>query len=245
MTDAASTLSESRIVITIDSNLFSDATIEYAVSMAARLKRPLHGIFIEDTDLLSSAGLPFTREICMITGEPRDFDSGSLESAFHDILSRFQQRLAQRAESKSVRWSVSSQRGRRRDFHLNDLAGADYYIYERGKTVKKTSSTNKHILVIDGSGEAFYQTLAALLTPLEGDGIQLTLVQITTQENTSNVKQLLPEGTQIDYLQASDLAATLQQSGNQFDYVVISRRREQADLASLLAQLSCPLIVVD
>lgn len=245
MTDSGR-IPESRIIITVDSSAFSEATLEYAVSMAARLKRPLHGIFIEDTDLLSTAELPFSMEICLNTGEPRVFDSISLRSALDTIAKRFQQQLSRRAEQMSVRWSISSVRGRRRDFHFEGFSDADYCIYEPGSSENKpvTATDKKHFLVIDGSGEEFYKTLAALLTPLEGKELHLTLVDEEPETDISKMQALLPSGTHLHHINRSKLNVIFQQSRNPFDYVVVSRRRWLNELAPQLARLNCPLIVV-
>lgn len=237
---------ESRIIITIDSSEFSEATLEYAVSMAARLKRPLHGVFIEDTDLLSTAELPFSMEICLNTGQPRSFDSHSLQSSFDTIAKRFQQQLARHAEKMAVRWSISSVRGRRRDFGFEGFSDADYCIYEPGnQDIKPVIAVDtKHFLVIDGNGVEFYKTLAALLMPLEGKELHLTLVDETAEKDSAEMQALLPGGTHIHHIDRSQLGAALQQAKDSFDYVVVSRRRWLNELAPQLAKLHCPLIVV-
>lgn len=243
---AMSELPESRIIITIDSSAFSDATLEYAVNMAARLKRPLHGIFIEDTDLLSTAELPFSMEICLNTGQPRRLSSSSLQSAFDSIAKHFQQQLSQRADKMAVRWSISSVRGRRRDFRFEDYSEADYCIFEPGITTRKPAGAPGKInfLVIDGSGEDFYKTLASLLTPLEGKELHLTLADGANKHEAEQLQNILPSGTQVHQLDKDQLTTILQHSKISFDYVVVSRRRWLDELAPLLGRLNCPLILV-
>ncbi len=234
-----------RVVITIDSAAFSESTIDYAVRVAALLKRPLHGVFLEDIDLLSCAALPFATEICLQTGQPRALDSGILQSAFGDALLRFRESLARRAEREAVQWTVSSVRGRRRDFPLADLSQADYCIFEPAHShprVGRAAGKVKRLLVIDGSGEAFYRVLGGLLQPLAGSEIHVTLAEPGVE--SAEAAAWLPAGTHLHALPGELLAATLSRAEDVFDFVVVSRQRWAGELPALLAQLHCPLILV-
>lgn len=246
MSESTSPPTESRVVITIDSDHFSDTTIDYAVRVAAYLKRPLYGVFVEDTDLLRSAELPFTTEICLTTGQPRQFDTESLTSAFRTITSRFRERLAKRAESGAVRWSVNSIRGRHRDYRFDHFTATDCCIYESRRPLKYATGKPpniKHLLVVDDADKAFFQTLSALVAPLRGSFLDITLVGAPSDNSELDLARFLPEETTLRYLDRAQLPLTLQQSGSDFDYVLLSRRSWQSELAPLLAQLNCPLIV--
>ena len=233
-----------RVVITTDSAQISDAVLEYALAMATRLQLPLVGLLIEDTDLINSASLPFSREICLFTGQPRRLDTHTLLSGFSDMARHLQQRLAQRAEPLALHWSVSSVRGRRRDFHFEHLGETDYCIYDSNRPLSREMRTDKHLLVIDGAGSDFYHTLATLLVPFGGQSLQVTLVHTGKTEPEPPLAELLPTGTRLHHLPPRSLPLALQQAGQRFDYVVVSRRHWLAELAPLLAQLNCPLIVV-
>jgi len=52
-----------RVVVSLDAAADNRAAIETAARLAARAKAPLHGIFIEDEELLHVAALPFTRQL--------------------------------------------------------------------------------------------------------------------------------------------------------------------------------------
>jgi hypothetical protein len=51
-----------RIVVPLDAAAESRAAIDTGAQLAARAKAPLHGIFVEDEDLLHLASLPFARQ---------------------------------------------------------------------------------------------------------------------------------------------------------------------------------------
>ncbi len=240
---------QARVVITTDSARISDAVLEYALAMAAQLQLPVVGLLIEDTDLINSASLPFSREICLFTGQPRQLDTLTLLAGFGDMARRLQQRLAQRAEPLALHWSVSSMRGRRRDFHFEHLGEADFCIYDpciydNNRPGYNSARNGKHLLVIDGAGAAFCHTLSALLAPFSGQALQVSLVHTSERLPEPPLADLLPAGTSLHHLSREQLPQALLQAGRRFDYVVVSRRHWLAELAPQLARLDCPLIVV-
>jgi nucleotide-binding universal stress UspA family protein len=54
-----------RVVVPLDAASENRTAIDTAARLAARAKAPLHGIFVEDEDLLHLAGLPFARQITL------------------------------------------------------------------------------------------------------------------------------------------------------------------------------------
>ena len=52
-----------RVVVPLDAASENRTAIDTAARLAARAKAPLHGIFVEDEDLLRLAGLPFARQV--------------------------------------------------------------------------------------------------------------------------------------------------------------------------------------
>ena len=260
--------SPNRIVITIDNANFSDSTLEYAVNIAARLQRQLHGVFIEDIDLLSSARLPFATEICMHTGQPRHFDHRRLQLSFNNAAARFQEKLALLANQQSVHWTARSVRGRRRDFYSADLNNTDYCIYESGNNHKAAANPSaiKHLLVIDGEDEKFYRTLASLLGPLQQYELHITQIKNDSVEQpasnnndnvsannsannappqAANYQQLLPVGVHLQRLPLTQLQRLLSSGAASFDYVIASRQHWPIAMAPLLGRLRCPLILVN
>lgn len=54
-----------RVVVPLDAASENRIAIDTAARLAARAKAPLHGIFVEDEDLLHLAGLPFARQMTL------------------------------------------------------------------------------------------------------------------------------------------------------------------------------------
>jgi len=57
-----------RVVVPLDAASESHAAIDTAARLAARAKAPLHGVFVEDEDLLHLASLPFARQFSLGAG---------------------------------------------------------------------------------------------------------------------------------------------------------------------------------
>jgi hypothetical protein len=57
-----------RVVVALDAVSENRAAIEAAARLAARWKAPLHGVFVEDDDLLRFADLPFARQVSLGAG---------------------------------------------------------------------------------------------------------------------------------------------------------------------------------
>jgi nucleotide-binding universal stress UspA family protein len=56
-----------RIVVAIDVSMDSVAALQAAAQLAAGLRVTLHGLFVQDTDLISAADVPFVKEVRPLT----------------------------------------------------------------------------------------------------------------------------------------------------------------------------------
>jgi hypothetical protein len=62
------TQSIKRVVVSLDAVSEAGPAIDTAARLAARWRVPLHGLFIEDEELIGFAGLPFARQVTLATG---------------------------------------------------------------------------------------------------------------------------------------------------------------------------------
>jgi hypothetical protein len=82
-----------RVVISLDAVSESDPAIDTAARLAARWGVPLHGVFVEDEELIGLAGLPFARQVTLATGlEPLTKDH--VEDHFRAFAARLRGELA-------------------------------------------------------------------------------------------------------------------------------------------------------
>jgi hypothetical protein len=99
-----------RVVVPLDAASETGAAIDTAARLAARWRVPLHGVFIEDEELIGLASLPFAREVTLGTGlEPLTKDR--VEDHFRASAERARRELAAAAERHDVKWSFASVRG--------------------------------------------------------------------------------------------------------------------------------------
>ena len=99
-----------RVVVSLDAVSEADPAIDTAARLAARWRVPLHGVFIEDEELIGFAGLPFARQVTLATGlEP--LTKGHIEDHFRAFAERLQRELAAAAARHGVEWSFEVVRG--------------------------------------------------------------------------------------------------------------------------------------
>jgi hypothetical protein len=93
-----------RIVVALDAASENHAAIGAAARLAARWKAHLHGVFVEDDDLIRLAHLPFARQVTIGFGA----ESLNLQQAERQIrvfAERARQELAAAAARHGVEWS--------------------------------------------------------------------------------------------------------------------------------------------
>jgi nucleotide-binding universal stress UspA family protein len=100
-----------RIVVALDASRHSLAALAAASELADALQAELVGIFVEDVNLLSLAGLPFAREVRYLSGVDRPLDSPSMERELRIQAEQARQTLAGVAGRRQLRWSFRVVRG--------------------------------------------------------------------------------------------------------------------------------------
>jgi nucleotide-binding universal stress UspA family protein len=99
-----------RVVVPLDAASETDTAIDTAARLAARWRVPLHGVFIEDEELICLAGLPFARQATLGAGlQPLTTDQ--IEHHFRAFAEQARRQLAEAAERHQVQWSFETVRG--------------------------------------------------------------------------------------------------------------------------------------
>lgn len=104
-------MSEERIVVALDASPHSLAALRAAAQFAAIMQTELHGLFVEDSDLLRLCALPFCQEIGSFSATVRTIDNQSVERQLRVLASSIERTLAQVAGQLNVRWSFQVKRG--------------------------------------------------------------------------------------------------------------------------------------
>ena len=94
---------------------------------AAALQAELHGLFLEDVELLHFAGLPFAREIGA-SARPRGLDVATMERRLRHQAEGARRALAAAAEGKPLRWTFRVERGSLPARVRSALADADLVV---------------------------------------------------------------------------------------------------------------------
>jgi hypothetical protein len=99
-----------RVIVPLDAALEIGTPIDTAARLAARWRVPLHGVFVEDEELIYLAGLPFARQVTLGAGlEP--LTKNHVEDHFRAFAERSRRELAAAAERLDVKWSFEIVRG--------------------------------------------------------------------------------------------------------------------------------------
>jgi hypothetical protein len=99
-----------RIVVPLDAASETATAIDTAVRLAARWQVPVHGVFVEDEELIGLAGLPFACQVTLGAGlEPLTRDQ--VEDHFRAAAERARRELAAAAERHDVKSSFKVVRG--------------------------------------------------------------------------------------------------------------------------------------
>jgi nucleotide-binding universal stress UspA family protein len=110
MTDPTK-LSIDRILLAIDASLQEEDVLETAVEAAVLLNAHLLALFVEDTNLLKLAELPFAKELDRSSGTMRSLDPGGIRRALQADAQRFRKRLNSASEKRKIGVSMRVVRG--------------------------------------------------------------------------------------------------------------------------------------
>jgi hypothetical protein len=88
-----------------------DAALHAALALAPATEGGLLGIFVEETDLLQLAALPFAREIAFPASTGRDIDAASMARALRARAHDVERTLARTMAGRDIAWTFEVARG--------------------------------------------------------------------------------------------------------------------------------------
>jgi len=100
-----------RIVVTCDTSPLGAAALDAAAALAHRLDAELAGVFVENSNLLRMAALPFAREYALASAVARRIETGELERALQRQAEAMRGALSRAAHALSLPWSFQVVRG--------------------------------------------------------------------------------------------------------------------------------------
>ncbi len=102
----------SRVLVALDASPESLAALTEAARLAARLGVDLHGIFVEDINLINLAALPVAREVQVISGSGGRPQRTEIESQVRAQAVMARRAIEAAARERNLRWSFEIARGR-------------------------------------------------------------------------------------------------------------------------------------
>ncbi len=100
-----------RILVLLDGSRMSYAALEAAVEIAARSGADVQGVFVEELNLLRSAGYGFAREVGAVSGVSRPFDVVELERRMQRLAGQARRALAGAVGPYGGQYTLSITRG--------------------------------------------------------------------------------------------------------------------------------------
>lgn len=241
-----------QITLAVGVGGYSLSNIELAVQMATALNAHVHGLFVEDIDLLQTADLPFSVEITLSTAQERRLDILSMQRSLRAESLQFRDNLAQTAERSRVRWSFDTVRGRKIEAGLSGIEGAGLMIVGQALSHRQTSAgipRKKSIMVFDDQTTDLLQVLEVVMGLAAAQLVELTVVR-SKEGGTSPLLQALEGKLKntsnliLTQLASHDFERMTKQSVAKPDYVIASWHRSSEILRVFLEKSVCPVILV-
>jgi len=104
-------LSIRRILVAVDGSPQSLAAVGAAVELGRKLEAELHGLFVEDIDLLQLAASPFAREFLLPTAKETPLNQTGMERILKAQAEQAQKALSDAAEKAKISWTFRVVRG--------------------------------------------------------------------------------------------------------------------------------------
>lgn len=100
-----------RVVVALDAGSAPSAALEAAAGLASGLGAELVGLFVEDQQLLRFAALPFARELGIATARARPVGTADIERALKSHAERLRRLLSETARPLGLAWTLEVTRG--------------------------------------------------------------------------------------------------------------------------------------
>jgi len=232
------------ILLALDSAQDTGA-LELAAQLAALLQGTLQGVFVENTDLLRVAQLPFAHEISLNSAVARRLEAAQLERDLRAQAERVRRLLENHALRHSVEWTFRIERGAL-TATLAASGSTDVVMLGRsGVSTREQRATATPVLAAyDGSSAAGRALDTA--ADLAGNDLLVLLPAAHAAELRSSASaQLTARGLRANYLVLPEMSPPhLIAAGRRHHCRMLVIAGNPAQLLPLLQQSSCPVAVV-
>ncbi len=243
---------QSGVLLTIDTGILSVVSIEIAVAIAKSNKSRLHGLFIENQDLLRVASLPFTREISFTTAAERAIDFKQMQRSLRAAAGLFKKSLEQAAEGSKIPWSFDYVNNPSREDIKSIGHGYSYRVIGQGMVSRDSDRqhrSTRRVLIVEDHSPGLAHALRIVLQRFAQYKVEVTKVcTAPSQEKDNSALSYTPDrlGPSVSLIRLSrdQLTGLLSNAGARFDCAIFSAQDDQEYQRELLDKLHCPLILV-
>lgn len=233
-----------RILLALDSAQDS-RTLELAAELAALIQGTLHGVFVESSDLLRLAQLPFAHEVTLSSAMARRLEATQLERDLRAQAAQVRRLLENHALRHRVEWSFRIERGAL-TATLAASSGIDVVMLGRSgvDTRDPPTGTTPILAAFDGSAAAG----RALDTAADLAGRNLLVLlpaEHATELRTAAAAHLASRGMRANYLVLPELSPQhLIATGHRHHCRLLVMAGDPAQLLPHMRRSSCPVAVV-
>jgi nucleotide-binding universal stress UspA family protein len=208
-----------RILVALDASRHSLAALRAAASLASSLDAELHGLFVEDINLLRAARLPMAKELQFPFAVHTPMNPERIGRQLRAQASQARRTLASVSRQQQIEWSFQVVRGRVSSKVLEEATRADLLCLGRisrpvmqrpglGSTAR-AAATSAHCCVLlvshgthirppvvvayDGSSDAERALLLASRLTQELGGYLSILVPADTPESSDEIQQQIAQ----------------------------------------------------
>jgi nucleotide-binding universal stress UspA family protein len=125
MSEQEEELTIQRILVALDTSHHSLAALRAAAELASSLEAELHGLFVEDVDLLRVAALPMARELQFPFARHARMNPGRMRRQLRAQARQARQALSSICKQRQIEWTFTVVRGHVSSKVLEEAAKAD------------------------------------------------------------------------------------------------------------------------
>ncbi len=163
-----------RIVVMQQAWPAGDKLLRAAAGAATRMNSELTGLFIEDSDLLKLAGMPFACEVCFPSATRRELNTQQLERTLRSLAEEARRSLEALARHSALRSSFRVARGSLLAELLASVSETDVVV--AGTLSRVSSAPGLSVFCVAGTAPAVIAELIDDLAPWAYGSIALVVL---------------------------------------------------------------------
>ena len=243
-----------RIVIALDMHSATESGLSTLIDIARRLNASVSGLYIEDQQLLSAAGLPFSTEVNYLSAEEKSLDLEELERINKLSSTRARRLLEELTERDKLTWTFAVERG---DVALRVMSdrGCDIYFPARVRqrlTIEHAVSRPAQQLVMIYRDRETFERILEVAKALSSNGAISDITIVSETPLPAEVAEKLPvQGVRVHFqLASSSNAISLNRLKLPGSSLVLMAKEgveslTERQLSELLEQLPYPMMLID